>query len=62
MNTAYHKCEQRKNEHVDAGACAVVLAGASLLAKPMLLAKNGDFFLGVLIYARRDSLAENRAM
>ena len=45
----------------DAGACAVVLAGASLLAKPMLLAKNGDF-LGVLIHARRDSLAENRAM
>ena len=36
-------------------------AGASLLAKPMLLAKNRDF-LGVLIYARRDSLAENRAM
>ena len=27
----------------DAGACAVALAGASLLAKPMLLAKNGDF-------------------
>ena len=49
------------NEHVDAGACAVALAGASLLAKPMLLAKNGDF-LGMLIYARRDSLAENRAM
>ena len=45
----------------DAGACAVALAGASLLAKPMLLAKNGDF-LGVLIHARRDSLAENRAM
>ena len=43
----------------DAGACAVALA--SLLAKPMLLAKNGDF-LGVLICARRDSLAENRAM
>ena len=45
----------------DAGACAVALAGAPLLAKPMLLAKNGDF-LGVLIYARRDSFAENRAM
>ena len=45
----------------DAGACAVALAGASLLAKRQLLAKNGDF-LGVLIYARRDSLAENRAM
>ena len=44
MNTAYRECEQRKNEHVDAGACAVALAGASLLAKPMLLAKNGDFF------------------
>ena len=45
----------------DAGACAVALAGASLLAKHQLLAKNGDF-LGVLVYARRDSLAENRAM
>ena len=45
----------------DAGACAVALAGASLLAMPMLLAKNWDF-LGVLIYARKDSLAENRAM
>ena len=44
MNTAYRKSEQRKNEHVDAGACAVALAGASLLAKPMLLAKNGDFW------------------
>ena len=32
-----------------------------LLAKHQLLAKNGDF-LGVLVYARRDSLAENRAM
>ena len=61
MNTAYRECEQRKNEHVDAGACAVALAGASLLAKLMLLTKNGDF-LGVLIYARRDSLTENRAM
>ena len=61
MNTAYRECEQRKNEHVDAGACAVALAGASLLAKHQLLAKNGDF-LGVLVYARRDSLAENRAM
>ena len=39
----------------DADACAVAFTGASLLAK------NGDF-LGVLIYARRDSLAENRAM
>ena len=46
---------------MDAGACAVALAGASLLAKPQLLANNGDF-LGVLVYARRDSLAENRAM
>ena len=45
----------------DAGTCAVALAGASLLVKCHLLAKNGDF-LGVLIYARRDSLAENRAM
>ena len=45
----------------DAGACAVPLTGASLLAKPLLLAKNGDF-LGVLIYVQRDSLAENRAM
>ena len=45
----------------DAGACAFALASASLLAKPMLLAKNGDF-LGVLIYARRDSLVENRGM
>ena len=45
----------------DAGACTVALAGASLLVNPMLLAKNGDF-LRVLIYARRDSLAENRAM
>ena len=45
----------------DAGACAVALAGASLLANHQLLAKNGHF-LGVLIYARRDSLAENRAM
>ena len=45
----------------DAGACAVALAGASLLVKCQLLVKNGDF-LGVLIYARRDSLAENRAM
>ena len=61
MNTAYRECEQRKNEHVDAGACAVALTGASLLAKHQLLAKNGDF-LGVLVYARRDSLAENRAM
>ena len=25
----------------DAGACAVALAGASLLVNPMLLAKNG---------------------
>ena len=49
------------NEHVDAGACAVALTGASLLAKPQLLANNGDF-LGVLVYTRRDSLAENRAM
>ena len=32
----------------DAGACTVALASASLLAKPMLLAKNGNF-LGVLI-------------
>ena len=47
---------------MDAGACAVALAGASLLAKPMLLAKNGDFLGGVLIYARRDSLAENHVM
>ena len=45
----------------DAGARAVALAGASLLVNPMLLAKNGEF-LGVLGYARRDSLAENRAM
>ena len=45
----------------DAGACAVALASASLLAKHQLLAKNGDF-LEVLVYARRDSLAENRAM
>ena len=45
----------------DAGACAVALAGESLLVNPMLLAKNGDFLV-VLIYARRDSLAENRAM
>ena len=45
----------------DAGACAVALAGATPLAKCQLPAKNGDF-LGVLIYARGDSLAENRAM
>ena len=43
----------------DAGACAVALA--SPLAKCQLPAKNGDF-LGVLIYARGDSLAKNRAM
>ena len=61
MNTVYCECEQRKNEHVDAGACAVALAGASLLAKHQLLAKNGDF-LGVLVYAQRDSLAKNRVM
>ena len=41
----------------DAGACAV----ATPLTKCQLPAKNGDF-LGVLIYARGDSLAENRAM
>ena len=35
--------------------------GASPLAISQLPAKNGDF-LGVLIYARGDSLAENRAM
>ena len=45
----------------DAGACAVALAGASLLAKCQLPAKKWGF-LGVLIYARGDSLAENRAM
>ena len=45
----------------DAGACAVALADAFLLVNPMLLTKNGEF-LGMLIYARRDSLAENRAM
>ena len=32
----------------DAGACAVALAGASLLVNPMLLAKNGEF-LGMFI-------------
>ena len=31
------------------------------ISEAQLLAKNGDF-LGVLVYARRDSLAENRAM
>ena len=44
----------------DAGACAVALAGASPLMKCQLPAKNGDF-LGVLIYARGDLPAENRA-
>ena len=45
----------------DAGACAAALAGASPMAKCQLPAKNGDFFR-VLIHARGDSLAENRAM
>ena len=45
----------------DAGACAVALAGASPQANSQLPAKNGDFW-EVLVYAREDSLAENRAM
>ena len=64
MNTAYRECEQRKNEHVDAGACAVALAGSSLLAKHQLLAKNGDFFGSVGIcskgFACRESCYVNR--
>ena len=48
----------------DAGACAVALAGASLLVNPMLLAKNGDFFGSVDIcskgFACRESCYVNR--
>ena len=48
----------------DAGACAVALAGASLLAKQQLLAKNGDFFGSVGIcskgFACRESCYVNR--
>ena len=45
----------------DTGACAVTLIGEPLIGTPYLLANGGEF-LKMLVYARRDSLAENRAM
>ena len=43
------------------GACAVTLIGEPLIGTPYLLANGGEFLL-MLVYTRRDSVAENRAM
>ena len=63
MNTAYRECEQRRNEHVDSGMLTHALSLPRRIATSEVPATSEKWgFLGVLIYARGDSLAENRAM